>query len=263
MWKPTAHKPEAIERFRDAARRGRDRRGRLPRALPDQPGRRRRDPREVDRGAARDARGRGARSRPSAVIFHVGSHLGAGFDASLERRRRGARRGPRRLRRRARGSRWRTRPGPAGRSAARSASSRRSSTRSTATRGSGICLDSCHLFASGYDVSDPGAVDALVAEVDETIGLDRLRRAARQRQRDPARLEPRPAREHPRGRDRRGARRLPRPPGLPGARRLHGGRRAPATASDANELKKLRELHARWTVVTACDAEAPGGVWRT
>jgi deoxyribonuclease-4 len=39
----------------------------------------------------------------------------------------------------------------------------------------GICLDSCHLWASGYDVTDPGAVDALVAEVDETIGLDRLR----------------------------------------------------------------------------------------
>ena len=38
----------------------------------------------------------------------------------------------------------------------------------------GICLDSCHLFASGYDVRDPAAVDALVAEVDETIGLDRL-----------------------------------------------------------------------------------------
>ena len=39
----------------------------------------------------------------------------------------------------------------------------------------GICLDSCHLYASGYDIGDPAAVDALVAEVDGTIGLDRLR----------------------------------------------------------------------------------------
>ena len=39
----------------------------------------------------------------------------------------------------------------------------------------GICLDSCHLYASGYDVTDPGIVDALVTEVDSTIGLDRLR----------------------------------------------------------------------------------------
>ena len=39
----------------------------------------------------------------------------------------------------------------------------------------GICLDSCHLYASGYDVTDPAVVSALVDEVDETIGLDRLR----------------------------------------------------------------------------------------
>ena len=39
----------------------------------------------------------------------------------------------------------------------------------------GICLDSCHLCASGYDVTKPAAVDELVAEVDATIGLDRLR----------------------------------------------------------------------------------------
>ena len=39
----------------------------------------------------------------------------------------------------------------------------------------GICLDSCHLYASGYDVTDPAVVDELVAELDATIGLDRLR----------------------------------------------------------------------------------------
>ena len=39
----------------------------------------------------------------------------------------------------------------------------------------GVCLDSCHLYASGYDVTDPKFVDALVTQVDETIGLDRLR----------------------------------------------------------------------------------------
>ena len=39
----------------------------------------------------------------------------------------------------------------------------------------GLCLDSCHLFATGYDVGDPGVVDELVAEVDSRIGLDRLR----------------------------------------------------------------------------------------
>jgi deoxyribonuclease IV len=39
----------------------------------------------------------------------------------------------------------------------------------------GICLDSCHLYVSGVDVGDPATMDALVAEVDERIGLDRLR----------------------------------------------------------------------------------------
>jgi deoxyribonuclease IV len=39
----------------------------------------------------------------------------------------------------------------------------------------GLCLDSCHLYASGYDVTDPQAVDRLLAEVDDRIGLDRLR----------------------------------------------------------------------------------------
>jgi deoxyribonuclease-4 len=39
----------------------------------------------------------------------------------------------------------------------------------------GICLDSCHLYASGVDVTDPAALDACLDEVDASIGLDRLR----------------------------------------------------------------------------------------
>ena len=39
----------------------------------------------------------------------------------------------------------------------------------------GICLDSCHLYASGVDVGDPAALDACLDEVDSSIGLDRLR----------------------------------------------------------------------------------------
>lgn len=39
----------------------------------------------------------------------------------------------------------------------------------------GLCLDSCHLYASGVDVGDPAALDACLDEVDATIGLDRLR----------------------------------------------------------------------------------------
>jgi deoxyribonuclease-4 len=39
----------------------------------------------------------------------------------------------------------------------------------------GVCLDSCHLWVSGVDVTDSGALDATLAELDERIGLERLR----------------------------------------------------------------------------------------
>ena len=39
----------------------------------------------------------------------------------------------------------------------------------------GLCLDSCHLYASGYDVTDRDELDRLVEEIDSKIGLDRLR----------------------------------------------------------------------------------------
>jgi deoxyribonuclease-4 len=39
----------------------------------------------------------------------------------------------------------------------------------------GICLDSCHLYATGTDVTDPDVMDAYVGEVDQTVGLSRLR----------------------------------------------------------------------------------------
>ena len=63
----------------------------------------------------------------------------------------------------------------------------------------GICLDSCHLYASGIDVADARALDALLDEVDASIGLDRLRALHVNDSASAARLEPRPAREHRRG----------------------------------------------------------------
>jgi deoxyribonuclease-4 len=39
----------------------------------------------------------------------------------------------------------------------------------------GLCLDSCHLFVQGYDVTDESHLAAIVDEADEKVGLDRLR----------------------------------------------------------------------------------------
>jgi deoxyribonuclease-4 len=38
----------------------------------------------------------------------------------------------------------------------------------------GLCLDSCHLFASGYDIRTAAGTDAVVTEVASKIGLKRL-----------------------------------------------------------------------------------------
>jgi deoxyribonuclease-4 len=39
----------------------------------------------------------------------------------------------------------------------------------------GLCLDSCHLYASGYDVATPDGLQATIEECDREVGLDRLR----------------------------------------------------------------------------------------
>jgi deoxyribonuclease IV len=39
----------------------------------------------------------------------------------------------------------------------------------------GLCLDSCHLFVQGYDVTDPNSLSAILDEADKKVGLDRLR----------------------------------------------------------------------------------------
>jgi deoxyribonuclease-4 len=38
----------------------------------------------------------------------------------------------------------------------------------------GICLDTCHLFAAGYDFTDEAAMDELVDDVDSTVGLEHV-----------------------------------------------------------------------------------------
>lgn len=39
----------------------------------------------------------------------------------------------------------------------------------------GVCLDTAHAFAAGYDLSTPDAVDSTIESFDEIVGLDRLK----------------------------------------------------------------------------------------
>jgi len=39
----------------------------------------------------------------------------------------------------------------------------------------GVCVDTCHVFAAGYDLRDRDGYEAMVAEMEATLGLDRIR----------------------------------------------------------------------------------------
>ena len=39
----------------------------------------------------------------------------------------------------------------------------------------GVCLDTCHVFAAGYDISTPQGYEATVEEFERVIGLERLK----------------------------------------------------------------------------------------
>jgi deoxyribonuclease IV len=39
----------------------------------------------------------------------------------------------------------------------------------------GICVDTCHVFAAGYDLRDADGYEAMVEEMETTVGLDRIR----------------------------------------------------------------------------------------
>jgi deoxyribonuclease-4 len=104
----------------------------------------------------------------------VGSHLGAGIDASMKR----VVRALRKVLKRCKGDTWLLIENSAGAGGTIGRSLPELAQLVGALDGHerlGICLDSCHLYASGYDVTDAAALDAVVAEVDRTIGLDRLR----------------------------------------------------------------------------------------
>jgi deoxyribonuclease-4 len=38
----------------------------------------------------------------------------------------------------------------------------------------GLCLDSCHLFVQGYDITDEAHLDGVLEEADDKVGLERL-----------------------------------------------------------------------------------------
>jgi deoxyribonuclease-4 len=174
MWRPTNHDPANLERFKErAAEVGLH--GVVCHALylvnlsaPDDA------IYEKSVAALRSSVDVACKIDADGVIFHVGSHLGAGFEKGLERvvpalldclescnektwllieNTAGA-------------------GGTIGRSIEELAALVDALDRHPRI---GICLDSCHLWASGYDVTDRATLDGVLDQVDREIGLDRLR----------------------------------------------------------------------------------------
>jgi deoxyribonuclease-4 len=108
------------------------------------------------------------------VVFHVGSHLGAGLDAGLERVV-SALEGALDL---ATETTWLLVENSAGAGGTIGRSVKEIAVIFEALGRHphlGVCLDSCHLWVSGVDVTDEAALDAVLADLDEQVGLDRLR----------------------------------------------------------------------------------------
>jgi deoxyribonuclease-4 len=174
MWKPTEHDPDELRRFR----------------------RRRRETRVKSVAchalylvnlASRDVEIRQrsvtaleatmltARAiRAEAVVFHVGSHLGYGFDEAVEV----VASSLRKLLELTTDDLWLCVENAAGAGGTIGRSVSELAALCDAVGGHprlGVCLDSCHWWASGVDVCDRSALSEAIRELDDAMGIERLR----------------------------------------------------------------------------------------
>ena len=108
------------------------------------------------------------------VVLHVGSHLGAGFEAGMDR----VAPALEQILEGTSETTWLLMENTAGTGGTIGRSIDELEAifeRMGRHRRLGICLDSCHLYASGTDVTDRGQLDGLLEEIDSTFGLDRVR----------------------------------------------------------------------------------------
>ncbi len=246
MWRPTDHKPESIDRFK-ARRREAGIGGVVCHAIylcnlatPDDVIHERSVQAmcaTVDVACAIEADG---------VIFHVGSHLGAGLDEGLLR----ATAGMSRILEHCSSDTWLLMENSAGTGATIGRSLEELQAlleRLDRHPRLGVCLDSCHLYASGYDVADPSGVEALVLEIEARLGLDRLR--ALHVNDSAAPINSNRDRHANIGEGLMGER-LGAFLAHPAFQHLAAYLEVPGldkSGPNANELRKLRDLHARWT----------------
>jgi deoxyribonuclease-4 len=251
MWRPTNHDPANLEAFKERrAELGIAPGGVLAHALylvnlaaPDD------EIYEKSRAAMRNTMEVACAIDADGVVFHVGSHLGAGMEVGL------ARCVPalKEALELSTDTTWLLMEDSAGAGGTIGRSIEELGALFDACGAHerlGVCLDTCHLYVSGIDVTDRGILDDLVREVDERIGLDRLRALHINDAADP--LGSNRDRHANIGEGQLGDKlgaflSHPKLQGLPAFLEVPG---ADKHGPDANELRKVRKLHKQW-VATA------------
>ena len=174
MWRPTAHSDEELARFRERRRQARVRHVSCHALYLVNLASSDAEIRAKSLEALRATMEVAHAIEADGVVFHVGSHLGYGFEEAVE-----VVVPPLRdLLELTSDDLWLCLENAAGAGGTIG--------RSVAELGAlfnalddhprlGICLDSCHWWASGVDVSDPAALDSALEDLDARIGLDRVR----------------------------------------------------------------------------------------
>ena len=188
-----------------------------------------------------------------AVVFHVGSHQGAGLDEGLKR----VLPAMETLLERCPETTWLCMENCAGAGGTIGRSIEELATIYERLEGHprlGVCLDSCHLYVSGTDVTDADALESVLDELDDAIGLDRLRVVHVNDSQAP--LGSNRDRHANVGEGLLGEElgvflASPRLQGLPALLEVPG---KDGHGPDADEVRKLKELHARWAPEPAARA---------
>ena len=245
-WRPTNHKPESFERFRE--RRAEAGIGDVVchalylvnLASPKD------DLYEKSVSAMCTTVDVGSAIEADGVVFHIGSHLGAGMEVGLER----VVEAMKKVLDRCSETTWLLMENSAGAGGTIGRSIDELAAIYDRLDGHprlGVCLDSCHLFVSGCDVTEQAALDGVLDELDRRIGRDRLRVLHVNDAQAPLGSN----------RDRHAnvgegllGERLGVFLGHPAFQDLPALLEVPGKdghGPDADEVRKLRELHARWT----------------
>jgi deoxyribonuclease IV len=173
MWKPTTHAPEEIKRFRKRRREARVRHVACHALYLVNLASRDREVRSKSYDALAATMQTAREIRADAVVFHVGSHLGYGFDDAVEK----VTPALRELLSLTTEKLWLCLENAAGAGGTIGRSVAELAVICDALDGHarlGLCLDSCHWWASGVDVTNAQGLDDALEDLDGRIGLGRL-----------------------------------------------------------------------------------------